>query len=243
MQHRYSGAVHQQHHHQHAEHRGGLRQTAHPLPKQSQENLPSPFGQEAPVKSQGSNLSLTDCSKPSLSRQQSIGGAAKTANCQPDHCSCSCGLHEHQHLLQQQQHPSQRHNPQPSLQLQVQQQRVLRSSLPNCCARGSGELRSQQPSLLQHRENDSLRSGEQRNPAHHARACTPDRCQGARNSVSPRSKSSPLSSDSRVCLEENKHRHEGYKVNLHIPTHFLLLLRTDRMKYASFMRALCEVYA
>ncbi|XP_077078943.1 small conductance calcium-activated potassium channel protein 1b [Siphateles boraxobius] len=212
MQHRYSGAVHQQHHHQHAEHRGGLRQTAHPLPKQSQENLPSPFCQEAPVKSQGSNLSLTDCFKPSLSRQQSVG-AAKTANCQPDHCSCSCGLQEHQHLLQQQQHPSQRHNPPPSLQLQVQQQRVLRSSLPNCCARGSGELRSQQPSLLQHRENDSLRSGEQRNPVLHARACTPDRCQGARNSVSPRSKSSPLSSDSRVCLEENKHRHEGYKVN------------------------------
>ncbi|XP_056115655.1 small conductance calcium-activated potassium channel protein 1b isoform X1 [Rhinichthys klamathensis goyatoka] len=214
MQHRYSGAVHQQqHHHQHAEHRGGLRQTAHPLPKQSQENLPSPFGQEAPVKSQGSNPSLTDCFKPSLSRQQSVGGAAKTANCQPDHCSCSCGLQEHQHLLQQQQHPSQRHNPPPSLQLQVQQQRVLRSSLPNCCARGSGELRSQQPSLLQHRENDSLRSGEQRNPVLHARACTPDRCQGARNSVSPRSKSSLLSSDSRVCLEENKNRHEGYKVN------------------------------
>ncbi|XP_016355719.1 small conductance calcium-activated potassium channel protein 2 [Sinocyclocheilus anshuiensis] len=212
MQHRYSGAVHQHHHHQqqqHAEQRGGPGQTAHPLPKQSQENLPSTFSQEAPVKSQGSNPSLADCSKPSLSRQQSVGGAAKTANCQQDHCSCSCGLQEHQQLLQQQ-----HHNPPPSLQLQVQQQRLLRSSLPNCCVRGSGELRSQQPALLlQHRDNDSLRSGQQRNLAHHARAWTPDRCQGARNSVSPRSKSSPLSSDSRLWLEENKHRHEGYKVN------------------------------
>ncbi|XP_016413800.1 small conductance calcium-activated potassium channel protein 2-like, partial [Sinocyclocheilus rhinocerous] len=210
MQHRYSGAVHQhhhQHHHLHAEHRGGPRQTAHPLPKQSQENLPSPFSQEASVKSQGSNPSLADCSKPSLSQQQSVGGAAKTANCQQDHCSCSCGLQEHQQLLQQQ---LQHHNPPPSLQLQVQQQRLLRSSLPNCCVRGSAELRSQQPSLLQqhHRDKDSLRSGEQRNLA-----WTPDRCQGARNSASPRSKSSPLSSDSRPWLEENKHRHEGCKVN------------------------------
>ncbi|KAL1270203.1 hypothetical protein QQF64_032492 [Cirrhinus molitorella] len=213
MQHRYSGAVHQHHHH-HGEHRGGHRQTAHPLPKQSQENLPSPFSQEAPVKSQGSNPSLADCSKPSLSRQPSVGGAAKTANCQQDHCSCSCGLQEHQQLLQQQQQQQQHHNPPPSLQLQVQQQRLLRSSLPNCCVRGSGELRSQQPSLLQQqRDNDSLRSGEQRNLAHHPRAWTPDRCQGARNSVSPRSKSSPLSSDSRLWLEENKHRHEGCKVN------------------------------
>lgn len=211
MQHRYSGAVHQHHHH-HAEHRGGPRQTAHPLPKQSQENLPSPFSQEAPVKSQGSNPSLADCFKPSLSRQQSVGGAAKTTSCQQDHCSCSCGLQEHQQLLQQQ-----HHNPPPSLQLQVQQQRLLRSSLPNCCVRGSAELRSKQPSLLQqqqhHRDKDSLRSGEQRNLA-----WTPDRCQGARNSVSPRSKSSPLSSDSRLWLEENKHKHEGCKVSLHTPT-------------------------
>ncbi|KTG43106.1 hypothetical protein cypCar_00021971, partial [Cyprinus carpio] len=115
---------------------------------------------------------------------------------------------EHQQLLQQQQQ-HQHHNPPPSLQLQVQQQRLLRSSVPNCCVRGSAELRSQQPSLLQqHRDKDSLRSGEQRNLA-----WTPDRCQGARNSVSPRSKSSPLSSDSRLWLEENKHRHEGCKVN------------------------------
>ncbi|XP_052418548.1 small conductance calcium-activated potassium channel protein 1b isoform X1 [Carassius gibelio] len=209
MQHRYSGAVHQHHHqhhhHHHAEHRGGPRQTAHPLPKQSQESLPSPFSQEAPVKSQRSNPSLADCSKPSLSRQQSVGGAAKTANCQQDQCSCSSGSQEHQQLLQQQ-----HHSPPPSLQLQVQQQRLLRSSVPNCCVRGSAEPRSQQPSLLQqqHRDNDSLRSGEQRNLA-----WTPDRCQGARNSVSPRSKSSPLSSDSRLWLDENKHGHEGCKVN------------------------------
>lgn len=223
MQHRYSGAVHQ-HHHQHAEHKGGPRQTALPLPKHSQESLPSPFIQEAPVKSQGSNPSLADCSKPSLSRQQSVGGAAKTANCQQDHhCSCSCESHEHQQLLQHQ-----HHKPPPSLQLQVQQQRLLRSSLPNCCVRGSAELRNEQP---QQRDNDSLRSGD---PAHHARACTPDRCQGARNSVSPRSKSSPLSSDSRLWLEENKHRHEGYKVIFFLPADLCA-------KNASFRRALCEV--
>ncbi|XP_059360029.1 small conductance calcium-activated potassium channel protein 1-like isoform X2 [Carassius carassius] len=207
MQHRYSGAVH--HHHHHAEHRGGPRQTAHPLSKQSQETLPSPFSQEAPVKSQRSIPSLADCSKPSLSRQQSVGGSAKTANCQQDQCSCSSGSLEQQQLLQKQQQQQQHHSPPPSLQLQVQQQRLLRNSLPNCCVRASAEPRSQQSSLLQqHRDNDSLKSGEQRNLA-----WTPDRCQGARNSVSPRSKSSPLSSDSRLWLEENKHGHEGCKVN------------------------------
>ncbi|TRY64957.1 hypothetical protein DNTS_024638 [Danionella cerebrum] len=180
MQHRYPGAVH----HQHAEHRGGPRSSVHPLPKQT------PFSPEAPPKSQGSVPSLADCSKPPLSREQSVGGAAKTANCQQDCCSCSCELQEHH----QQHHkpPSAASNP-----LQVQQQRLLRSSLPNCCVRGSAELRSQQPC-----------SEHQSHPGHHI-----SRCQGARNSVSPRSKSSPLSSDSRLWLDETKHRHEGYKVN------------------------------
>ncbi|XP_051964864.1 small conductance calcium-activated potassium channel protein 2-like isoform X1 [Xyrauchen texanus] len=246
MQHRYSGAVHQHHHL--VEHRGD-QSTAAPRqttpvcslsePKESQQKLPSPFGSAAPVLSQGSNPSLPDCSKHSLSRQQSIRGTATQAerldpsckqcrlsesgnscawsssqsgsqhHCQPDHFACTCGLHE-------QQHQTQRHKPNHSKplvlcnptdvqpQLQVQQQRLLRSSLPNCCVRGSVELRSQQPSLLQQFHSRQC---------HHARACTPDICQRARSSVSPRSKSSPLSSDSRLWLEENKHRHEGQKVN------------------------------
>ncbi|KAI7798128.1 putative small conductance calcium-activated potassium channel protein 1, partial [Triplophysa rosa] len=280
MQHQYSGAVHQHHHHHNSASTRPATPTCSlpppvlnqrcPLPKQSQK-LPSPFSQDdcslqrggpaAPVRSQGSNPSLEDCS---LSRHQSITQAerfdsprnqcrhseaanpcqrhgawcpqssshhcGKAANCQQDRFSCSCGSQELQKQPQQR-HPTQPNHPPPTEvepQLQVQQQLLVRSSLPNCCVRGSGELRSQQPCVLLRQQQQQthakwqprfLDNDGQRNhtrhsrQCHHTRAPTPDRCQGSRNSVSPRTKSSPLSSDSRLWLEESKHRHEGHKVN------------------------------
>ncbi|XP_035378051.1 small conductance calcium-activated potassium channel protein 1b isoform X3 [Electrophorus electricus] len=126
--------------------------------------------------------------------------------------------------------------PPPPPQLQVQQQRLVRSSLPNCCARGSAELRSQQPSLLQQqarathaewqqcRDSDGQRSGDRNRslPQQCLRSqptdCSPGRCPRVRPSpATTRSKSSPLSTDSRPWVDnnprgENQHRSEGHQV-------------------------------
>ncbi|XP_073724163.1 small conductance calcium-activated potassium channel protein 1b [Misgurnus anguillicaudatus] len=258
MQHRHPGAVHQHHHHAGAQSSAATTPTTPPPPLNHQ-NQAGPFNQSdlqwggqtaapPPVKKQSS---LEDCCcKHSLTRQQSTTHAERfdsprnqcreTGNprhgawcahhlCRK-HSSRVCGSHP-----QLSQNPQANLQPSENPQLQVQQQRLVRSSLPSCCARGSGELQSQQPCallLLQQQQqqqqqlqqargahtewqrrfldNDSQRSGERQ--CRHARAFTPDRCQG--DSVSPRSKSSPLSSDSRLGLEESKRRHEGHKVNV-----------------------------
>ncbi|XP_076860523.1 small conductance calcium-activated potassium channel protein 1b [Brachyhypopomus gauderio] len=114
--------------------------------------------------------------------------------------------------------------------LHVQQQRLVRSSLPNCCAGGSADFRSQQPSLLQqqpratraewqrHRDGDAARALPQQCLRSQPADCSPGRCTPVRqSSATARSKSSPLSTDGRPWLDndprgENRHRSEGHQV-------------------------------